>query len=117
MTEKFWKIVGKYKDGSIARMTVKAADYDEVLDRAVTARIKVRDIVLVEDNPMTVAKYLKAIAMVGLSQVKASEFFEVSRKTSPRWARGEAPIPGAVAKLLRVMIKHKISPEEVDKRE
>jgi DNA-binding transcriptional regulator YiaG len=54
---------------------------------------------------------------VGLSQVKASTFFEVSRKTSPRWTRGEALIPGAVAKLLRVMIDRKISPEEVDKLE
>jgi DNA-binding transcriptional regulator YiaG len=66
---------------------------------------------------MKKTEYRKAIDAVGLSQVKASEFFEVSRKTSPRWARGEAPIPGAVAKLLRVMIHKKLSPEEVDKLE
>jgi DNA-binding transcriptional regulator YiaG len=61
--------------------------------------------------------YRKAIELVGLSQVKASVFFEVDRKTSPRWARGEAPIPGAVKKLLRVMIAKELSPEEVDKLE
>jgi hypothetical protein len=44
-------------------------------------------------------------------------FFGVSRKQSPRWARGEAPIPGAVAKLLRLMIAREISPEEVNRLE
>jgi DNA-binding transcriptional regulator YiaG len=66
---------------------------------------------------MTKNQYRRAIDVLGLSQVKASTFFGVSRKTSPRWARGEAPIPGAVAKLLRVMIHHDLSPEEVDKLE
>jgi DNA-binding transcriptional regulator YiaG len=66
---------------------------------------------------MTKTAYRTAIDAIGLSQVKASTFFGVTRKTSPRWARGESPIPGAVAKLLRVMIAHKISPEEVDKLE
>jgi DNA-binding transcriptional regulator YiaG len=64
---------------------------------------------------MTKNQYRKAIEAIGLSQVKASDFFQVSRKTSPRWARGEAPVPGAVAKLLRIMIKFNISPEEVTK--
>jgi DNA-binding transcriptional regulator YiaG len=66
---------------------------------------------------MKKTEYRKAIDAVGLSQVKASEFFEVSRKTSPRWARGEAPIPGAVKKLLRVMLHYEISPDEVNKLE
>ena len=66
---------------------------------------------------MTKTAYRKAIETVGLSQVKASDFFEVSRKTSPRWARGEAPIPGAVRKLLTVMVCKELSPEEVDKLE
>jgi DNA-binding transcriptional regulator YiaG len=63
---------------------------------------------------MKKTEYRRAIDALGLSQVKASEFFEVSRKTSPRWARGEAPIPGAVTKLLRVMVHREISPAEVD---
>jgi DNA-binding transcriptional regulator YiaG len=77
---------------------------------------------------MKKSEYRRAILALGLSQIKASAFLEVSRKTSPRWARGTSPIPGAVAKLLRVMVHHgitpdevnkleKISPEEVDKRE
>jgi DNA-binding transcriptional regulator YiaG len=77
---------------------------------------------------MKKTEYKRAIDAIGLSQVGASTFLEVSRKTSPRWARGESPIPGAVAKLLRIMVHRritpdevneleKISPEEVDKRE
>jgi hypothetical protein len=63
---------------------------------------------------MKKTEYRKAIAAVGLSQVKASKFFGVDRGTSPRWARGDTPVPDAVAKLLRVMIHHHISPEEID---
>jgi hypothetical protein len=63
---------------------------------------------------MTKTQYRKAIAAVGLSQVKASKFFGVDRKTSPRWARGETPVPEAVAKLLRIMIHHKISPKDIE---
>jgi hypothetical protein len=66
---------------------------------------------------MTKTQYRKAIEAVGLSQVRASEFFDVARKTSPRWARGEARVPGAVAKLLRVMIHYNITPEDVEKLE
>jgi hypothetical protein len=62
-------------------------------------------------------QYRRAIDLIGLSQVKASVLFGVSRKQSPRWARGEAPIPGAVAKLLRLMIAREISPEEVNRLE
>ena len=39
---------------------------------------------------MKKTEYRRCIDAAGLSQVKASEFFEVSRKTSPRWARGES---------------------------
>jgi hypothetical protein len=66
---------------------------------------------------MTKTQYRKAIEFLGLSQVKASEFFEVARKTSPRWARGETPVPGSVKKLLLLMMAHEISPEEVNKLE
>lgn len=119
---KLWRIIGTSKGGNAVCMHVRAADYFEARKKARQARVVVRDIALhsprqkLEDH-LTKNQYRKAIDAIGLSQVGASEFFEVSRKTSPRWARNEAPIPGAVAKLLRVMIKYKISPEEVDKLE
>lgn len=66
---------------------------------------------------MNKKQYREAIEKLGLSQVKASDFFAVTRKTSPRWARGETRVPGAVAKLLRVMLKYKISVGDVEKLE
>jgi DNA-binding transcriptional regulator YiaG len=64
---------------------------------------------------MTPTAYRDAIAQVGLTQVAASDFFEAARRTSPRWAQGQARIPGAVKKLLAVMISEGLSPEDVDK--
>lgn len=72
---------------------------------------------MTKSKKMSKTAYRAAIETIGLSQVKASTFFGVDRKTSPRWARGESPIPGAVVKLLRVMIHHELTPEEVDKLE
>jgi hypothetical protein len=60
-------------------------------------------------------EYQKAIDALGLSQVGASRFFGVSPNTSPRWARGETPVHPAVAKLLRVMLHYKLTPEDVEK--
>lgn len=65
-------------------------------------------------KPMTPMAYRNAIAQLGLTQVAASDFFETARRTSPRWAQGQARIPGAVRKLLAVMISQGLSPEDVD---
>lgn len=64
---------------------------------------------------MTPTAYRAAIEQVGLTQVGASDFFEAARRTSPRWAQGEARTPGAVKKLLAVMINQGLSPEDVDR--
>jgi len=66
---------------------------------------------------MSKTKYREALAAVGLTQVGASEFFGVDRKTSPRWARGESPVHEAAAKLLRVMMHYKISADDVERLE
>lgn len=112
---KLWRLVGTSPGGIPMRMTIQAATYAEAKAKAKTSQVTITDLVLVKE--MTPKDYQKAIDAIGLSQVKASDFFEVARKTSPRWARGEAPIPGAVKKLLNIMIEHEISPEEVDKLE
>ena len=59
--------------------------------------------------------YRNAIKALGLSQARAGEFFEVGQATSPRWARGVTPIPAAVRKLLKVMIKHGLTVEDVER--
>jgi hypothetical protein len=63
---------------------------------------------------MTPKQYRAAIAAVGLSQRKAGPFLGVQERASRSWALGESPVPGAVAKLLRLMVRLKLKPEDVD---
>jgi hypothetical protein len=57
---------------------------------------------------MTGEQYKNAIAALGMTQEQAAEFLKVSLRTSKYYAAGEA-IPEAVAMLLCVMVKKKIS--------
>ena len=49
---------------------------------------------------MTPNQFRRAIADLGLSQGEAARLFEVSLRTSHGWARGDAPVPRAVALVL-----------------
>lgn len=60
---------------------------------------------------MTANQYRTAIEKVGLSQRKAGRFFGVDERTSRRWA--ETGPPEAVAKLLRLMARLDLKPEDV----
>lgn len=62
---------------------------------------------------MTPNQYRAAIEMLGLSQRGAGSFLGVDERTSRRWALGEATIPESVAKLLRLMVKLDLKPEDV----
>jgi hypothetical protein len=62
---------------------------------------------------MTPTQYKKSIATLGLSQVRAGEFLGVSPRTSQGYALGEYPVPEAIAKLLRLMVKLGLKPEDV----
>jgi DNA-binding transcriptional regulator YiaG len=62
---------------------------------------------------MTPEQFQKAIAKLGLSQVAAGRFLEIGDRQIRKWIAGDARIPGAVAKLLRLMIRLKLSPAEV----
>lgn len=53
---------------------------------------------------MTGAEYEAAIGRLGLTQEAAGTFLGVAGRTSRRWVSGDAPIPEAVALLLRVMV-------------
>jgi hypothetical protein len=63
---------------------------------------------------MTPAQYRKAIAKVGLSQRAAGAFFGVDERQSRRWAAGDAGVPESTAKLLRLMIRLKLTPDDVE---
>lgn len=61
---------------------------------------------------MTHNQYRAAIDRLGLSQVKAAKFLGISLRTSQNYANGE-PIPEPTAKLLRLMVRLDLKPEDV----
>lgn len=64
---------------------------------------------------MTPKQYADAIERLGLSQRAAGAFLGIDERQSRRWIAGDARIPESVAKLLRLMIKLKLTPEEVQR--
>lgn len=62
---------------------------------------------------MTSTQYRSAIEGLKLSQVRAAAFLGVSPRTSQGYALGEYPVPEAIAKLLRLMVRLKLNPEDV----
>lgn len=63
---------------------------------------------------MTPTQYKAAIKALGLSQERAGDWLGIGRRTSQSYALGETRIPEPVAKLLRLTIKLKLQPEEID---
>ncbi len=61
---------------------------------------------------MTPAQYRGALRRLGLSQVRAAAFLGISIRTSHGYANG-ARIPRALEKLLYLMLRFKLSPEDV----
>jgi hypothetical protein len=62
---------------------------------------------------MTPKQYQDAIDRLGLSQRAAGWFLGVGERQSRRWIAGDAKVPESVAKLLRLMVRLKINPEDV----
>lgn len=62
---------------------------------------------------MTPKQYAEALTRLGLSQRAAGKFLGVDERTSRKWIAGDARIPESVALLLRLMIRLKITPDEV----
>lgn len=60
---------------------------------------------------MTTEEYRASLDKLGMSQVAAARLFNVSDRTSRRWALSEGNIPMAVALMLRLMVKKKITLE------
>ena len=64
---------------------------------------------------MTPQRYAQLIEKLGLSQVKAAEFLGYDPRTSRRWISGDLVIPKVVARLLELMVRTKVKPEQVEK--
>lgn len=62
---------------------------------------------------MTPKQYAEAIERLGLSQRGAARFLGVDERTGRKWIAGDARIPEAAAKLLRLCVKMKLDPEDV----
>jgi hypothetical protein len=62
---------------------------------------------------MTGDDFRKAVERVGLSVYAAADFLGLSRRTCYRIAAGEYEAPAAAARLLRLMAKLKVRPEDV----
>ena len=63
---------------------------------------------------MTPKQYAEAIERLGLSQRGAGKFLGVDERTSRKWIAGDARIPESAAKLLRLMVKLKLKPDDVE---
>ena len=62
---------------------------------------------------MTPKQYAEAIERLGLSQRGAGKFLGVDERTSRKWIAGDARIPESAAKLLRLMLRLKLKPDDV----
>jgi hypothetical protein len=62
---------------------------------------------------VTPNQYKAAIATLGLSQERAGEWLGISPRTSQGYALGEYPVPEPTAKLLRLVVRLKLKPEDV----
>jgi hypothetical protein len=62
-------------------------------------------------STMSDKQYRDAIKVLGLTQDGSAEFLGVSLRTSHGYANGQ-PVPDHVAKLLRLMIRLEIRPDD-----
>ena len=61
---------------------------------------------------MTKHQYRAALNFLGFTQGQAADWLGISIRSSNGYANGD-PIPEAIAKLLKVMMKYEIKPGEV----
>ena len=65
---------------------------------------------------MTSTQYRKLIGQLGLSQIAAGRLLDrASPRQSQRWASGDAPIPTAVAIVLRALRDGKLTKQDIER--
>jgi hypothetical protein len=62
---------------------------------------------------MTAEEYRDTLATLNLTQLRAADALGISLRTSQAYAIGEYPVPEPVARLLKLMVKLQITPEDV----
>jgi len=63
---------------------------------------------------MTANQYRAALARLDLTQTGAAQLVGADPRTSRRWIAGETSIPESVAIILRLMLRGKISADDVE---
>ena len=62
---------------------------------------------------MTPTQYKAAIQKLGFTQYQAGDWLGIGHRTSQGYALGEYPVPEPTAKLLRLVLKLELNPEDV----
>jgi hypothetical protein len=62
---------------------------------------------------MTRTEYRAALKQLGLSRLGAGPVLGLSKRQAQRIAAGHSPVPKPIAKLIRLMIKLDIRPEDL----
>lgn len=62
---------------------------------------------------MTSNQYRAALKTLDLSQHRAAALLGLAPRTSAGYALGEYPVPPTVATLLRLLVKGKITPQDI----
>ena len=65
-------------------------------------------------KPMGKHEYRKAIKALDLSQKRAADFLGIGGRTSAGYALGEEPVPKVIAMFLRLMIRLKLRPADIE---
>jgi len=65
-------------------------------------------------EPMSQDEYEAILYAFGMTQEQMGLWLGISHRQGQRYANGEAPIPGPVCLLLRLMINRGITPGEVN---
>ena len=63
---------------------------------------------------MSAAEYERAIRKLNLSQIRAARFFGISDKQGQRLATGQIEVPPTIAHLLKLMLRHRVAPSQLD---
>lgn len=63
---------------------------------------------------MTPAQFRSALDRLGLTQARAGAVLGVSRPTCERWATGRAPMTTSAAKLLTLILRGRLTIDEVE---
>jgi hypothetical protein len=63
---------------------------------------------------MSRAQYRAALKKLGISHVGAGKVFGLYHRHAQRFATGESPVPEPLAKLIRLMVRLNLRPEDVE---